>query len=160
MAPAISGHAAVALVGQEEHLIFKSIGVQAIRMIKNNRLAFPPILKIKGSAVFRGDSIQGIPLLSVLVQQSLVGSELKPARLCGICPLARRPKHFSEDKGNWYLVDLGPSPKRTLSLTLFDELLPYFPPRFGVVFQYGEEQSHSGRVRGGLRRFLGSRQDI
>jgi hypothetical protein len=76
MAPSICRHAAIAVVGQEEHLIFKSIGVQAICMVKNNRLAIPPILKIKVCAVFRSDGVQGIPLVVVLVY-AIVISELR-----------------------------------------------------------------------------------
>ena len=52
MSPAIMSHTAIATVGQEEHLIFKGVGVEAIRVIKDNGLPFPPIFKIEFRAVF------------------------------------------------------------------------------------------------------------
>jgi len=46
---------AIATVGQEEHLIFKSVRVEAIRVIEDNGLPFPPIFKIEFRAVFGFD---------------------------------------------------------------------------------------------------------
>jgi hypothetical protein len=45
MTPAVSSNAAVALVDQKKHLIFKGIRVEAIRMIKNDGFPFPQSLK-------------------------------------------------------------------------------------------------------------------
>jgi hypothetical protein len=45
----------IAAVGQEEHLIFKGVRVEAIRVIKDNGLPFPPIFKIEFRAVFGFD---------------------------------------------------------------------------------------------------------
>ena len=56
MSPAIMSNTAIATVGQEEHLIFKGVGVEAIRVIKDNGLPFPPIFKIEFRAVFGFDS--------------------------------------------------------------------------------------------------------
>ena len=52
MSPAIMSDTAIATAGQEEHLIFKGVGVEAIRVIKDNGLPFPPIFKIEFRAVF------------------------------------------------------------------------------------------------------------
>jgi hypothetical protein len=57
---------AIALVGQEEHLIFKSVRVEAIRMVKNDGLPFPPIFEIEFCAVFRRDDAHRIPLVVVV----------------------------------------------------------------------------------------------
>jgi hypothetical protein len=56
-----------ALAGQEEHLIFKGVRVEAIRVVKDNGLPFPPIFKIEFCAVFRGDGAHRIPLVVVVV---------------------------------------------------------------------------------------------
>jgi hypothetical protein len=61
--PAISSDTAVALAGQEKHLILKGVRVEAIRVVKDNGLPFPPILKIEFCAVFRGDGAHRIPLI-------------------------------------------------------------------------------------------------
>ena len=45
MPPAISGDTPVALAGQEEHLIFKGVRVEAIRVVKDNGCPFPQSLK-------------------------------------------------------------------------------------------------------------------
>jgi hypothetical protein len=44
-------------------LIFKGVRVEAIRVVKNNGLPFPPVLKIEFCAVFRGDGAHRIPLI-------------------------------------------------------------------------------------------------
>jgi hypothetical protein len=54
MTPAIMSDAAITLAGQEEHLIFKSVRVQTICMVKNDGLPFAPIFEIEFGAVFRG----------------------------------------------------------------------------------------------------------
>jgi hypothetical protein len=61
MTSAIMSDTAVALVRQEEHLIFKSVAVQRIRMVKNDGSSFSPIFKVEFCAVFRGESAHGIP---------------------------------------------------------------------------------------------------
>ena len=61
MPPAISSDTAVALAGQEEHLIFKGVRVEAIRVVKDNGLPFPPILKIEFCAVFRSSAAIRFP---------------------------------------------------------------------------------------------------
>ena len=63
MPPAISSDTAVALAGQEEHLIFKGVRVDAIRVVKDNGLPFPPILKIEFRAGLRSDGAHRIPLV-------------------------------------------------------------------------------------------------
>jgi hypothetical protein len=62
MPPAISSDTAVALASQEEHLIFKGVRVEAIRVVKDNGLPLPPIFKIEFCAVFGGDRAHWIPL--------------------------------------------------------------------------------------------------
>src|SRR5258708_24662524 len=56
MTSTIMSDTAVALSRQEEHLVFKSVAVQRIRMVKNDGLSFPPIFKVEFCAVFGGDS--------------------------------------------------------------------------------------------------------
>src|SRR5260370_39189099 len=59
MTSTIMSDTAVALARQEEHLVFKSVAVQRIRMVKNDGLSFPPIFKVEFCAVFGGDSAHG-----------------------------------------------------------------------------------------------------
>jgi hypothetical protein len=47
MTSAIMSDTAVALARQKEHLIFKSVAVQRIGMVKNDGLSFSPILKVE-----------------------------------------------------------------------------------------------------------------
>jgi hypothetical protein len=55
MTSSIMGDTAIAVAGQEEHLVFKGIRVETIRVIEDNGLSRPPILKIELGAVLRGD---------------------------------------------------------------------------------------------------------
>ena len=52
-------------------MIFKGVRVEAIRVVKDNGLPFPPILKIEFCAVFRGDGAHRIPLIVAGVRCSL-----------------------------------------------------------------------------------------
>ncbi len=62
MAPAIKGNAAIAVAGQEEHLVFKGVAIEAVGMVEDDGVSLPPILEIKFGTVLRGEGAHGIPL--------------------------------------------------------------------------------------------------
>jgi hypothetical protein len=63
--PAISSDAAIAVARHEEHLSFKSVRVQAIRMVKNNGLPFPQSLKSISVLSFTLITLMCAPIVSL-----------------------------------------------------------------------------------------------
>ena len=63
---------AVALARQEEHLVFKSVAVQRIRIVKNDGFSFPPIFEVEFCTVFGGDSAHGFLFTGLFRSKGIV----------------------------------------------------------------------------------------
>ena len=60
MAAAVMGDAAVAMGGEEEHLVFPSIGAEGPAVAEDDGLSVAPVFVIDGGSVFGGDGVHRI----------------------------------------------------------------------------------------------------
>ena len=79
MAAAVMGNAAIAVVGEKQHLVFPCVGAERPAMTEDYGLSCAPVLVIDLSAVFGGDCRHKILSLLWVVEVEAAAEQRRPS---------------------------------------------------------------------------------